>query len=143
VRQRAIDKVMRRWGFDHELAVVTYLPDLDKDGTIDLSQDIIYVGKQAYRHPGWLGSVIGHERVHITQRKEKRLGQSGTCLRMQNEREAYHWQIVNADRFRLTEAERRRVTSEYQQLTWTLCEWCGRCDGLYDPAPDPAKPKTK
>jgi hypothetical protein len=62
------------------------------------------IGESAFTTPGWLGSTIGHENVHLQQALD------GTFTNVepgssQNEVDAYNWELSNADHFWLTDSE--------------------------------------
>ena len=121
-KQAAIDMAIRHYDIDISNAKkVKY----DKNHVGDaeaLSNGVVKVGEASLLSPGWLASSIAHEtEVHINNQLEKGKwyeGPQGTALQ---EVEAYDFEIANADRFGLTDAEverlKKRRKEYYDKLT--------------------------
>jgi WXG100 family type VII secretion target len=84
--------------YDHNMKLGGYT---DWDRVVTISQD--GVG----RSPGWLASTLGHEALHAKQMKEGRAYDESENLQgaVMNDIECFQWELDNAQRNGLTQAE--------------------------------------
>jgi hypothetical protein len=121
-RQGAIDQAIASYGLDVGAAngAITYDPSVDEDGATD-EDGTVKIGTEAFSSPAWLASSIGHEVLHAEQARDGRWNNSKQGVAM-NEVEAYDWEIRNADRFGLSDAEKatinRRRDTKYSRLNF-------------------------
>lgn len=119
--QFAVDEAIKQYGIDVSAVngKVAYSADTDGEG-LTLKDGTVTIGDDAFTTPGWLASSIGHEALHAEQIRDGRFNDTSQGVAM-NEVEAYDWEIRNADRFGLSEAEKatinRRRDTKYGRLS--------------------------
>lgn len=119
--QFAVDEAIKQYGIDVSAVngKVAYSADTDGEG-LTLQAGTVTIGDDAFTTPGWLASSIGHEALHAEQIRDGRFNDTSQGVAM-NEVEAYDWEIKNADRFGLSEAEKatinRRRDTKYDRLS--------------------------
>lgn len=119
--QFAVDEAIKQYGIDVSAVngKVAYNADTDGEG-LTLKDGTVTIGDDAFTTPGWLASSIGHEALHAEQIRDGRFNDTSQGVAM-NEVEAYDWEIRNADRFGLSEAEKatinRRRDTKYGRLS--------------------------
>ncbi len=116
----AMAEAIKQYGVDISSAKAgTPVHDASVPGEGATSKDgAINIGDKAFKSPGLLATVIGHEHVHAQQAADRWYrGTQGTEL---NEVEAYDWELKNAGRFNLTKAEiadiQQRRDKHYNKL---------------------------
>ena len=112
--QGAIDEAARAYGIDlsHIKGKPTYDTNVQGEG-VTRPDGTVGIGTDAFTTPAELASTVGHEALHAQQLAEGRWypGKQGLEL---NEVECYDWEIANAPRTGLSQAEIAEVTQRRQ-----------------------------
>lgn len=90
--------IPREWKLEYDSA-------LRIEAETDGDRMTITLGRSAFKNRGWLVSTIGHELVHVDQFMLGNVSRAGLHLNDINEMEAYDWELRNATRNGLTQAD--------------------------------------
>ncbi len=120
-RQGAVDESIKQYGIDVSAVKGKVTYDSNTSGEGETSKDgTVTIGDDAFTSPQWLASSIGHEALHAQQARDGRWNDTKQGVAM-NETEAYDWEIRNADRNGLNDADKATLASrrakKYGRLT--------------------------
>ncbi|MEO6060618.1 MAG: WXG100 family type VII secretion target [Thermoflexales bacterium] len=110
-RQGAVDESIKQYGIDVSAVKGKVTYDSNTSGEGETSKDgTVTIGDDAFTSPQWLASSIGHEALHAQQARDGRWNDTKQGVAM-NETEAYDWEIRNAERNGLNDADKATLAS--------------------------------